>query len=559
MGKRSQKLTEEEKKAKFGDKYDPDWLKKHPRKPGEPGKREEKRDVPERNDYTFYVYDEQVSKDAASFSYPYLQGLNHAINVKTVTYDTTGNGTVSTVTKRSVDLQQAMGIAYIPYYGYNSQVNDGINIAAMELFTFIRHKARGARTYQASDCEMYVLAASDVYSNLMEAKRILGIAQSYSPENRGFPTLLAQAAGENYLPAVQKTLADKRMRWNVLASKANSIAVPKNFKVFLRRAYVSSNVFADSDSGRGQFYVFRKKGYHVWEAQESSQGTMLKYEEFVHSGADSHLEELLNAVETQLTAILTDDDAQTISGDILNAFGDAEMHEIVMTDEKYVTPVVFDEDILNQIENAVAWKTHTFGSAVSIPSGAFDVTQHTETASGRNYITSGLVLNLKVTNVNFQVMERVVFNSHSTKPDRKTNIEWSRLTSVGVLFNGNVTGTLNNQLAIHAGIELIDGFWYYHMSGSLTPTASLLDSNQLSANTSAAGQAQTAVALSQFDWHPILYINQGGTNSPQLGICGDLKYYTFVEAETMASLHARCNEALFWDASLYKRAKSPSA
>lgn len=178
----------------------------------------DKHGVPWKNDWQYYAVTEQIAKDIGSIPYNKLPGAS-------VKLEAIVNGEKSAL---SYMPQSVCVLRYLTTCGRATERTSGINMAAVQLYTFVRHANSGARNYEAADLMMYILAMRDIYAEYFELKRVIGLAMSYTYTNKNLPDLLIQACGVDPID-LRRNLAQYRGRLNVLAEKINSWAVPKYF------------------------------------------------------------------------------------------------------------------------------------------------------------------------------------------------------------------------------------------------------------------------------------------------------------------------------------------
>lgn len=300
--------------------------------------------IPTSNDWRFYAVNEQIAKDLGSIPYNVIPGLDHSLDY----YDAISGSSASNVQMSNANV---LTLEYVLGPGFCNTATDGPNMAAKQLYSFVRRANSGARNYEAPDLFMYILAMQDIYATYFEARRVITLAQAYSAENRVMPQKLIAALGVNYAD-LSANLSVYRGQLNVLASQINAFAVPGYFKAFERTAYVASNVFVDATTVRGQFYALARAGYRTWSGTASETGTSLVYNDLIVSTLRTFKVKFLDVLTAQLNALFYDDDANTMSGDILKAFGSTKLYGVPSDlSESTVTFPVFDEDVLNQIEN----------------------------------------------------------------------------------------------------------------------------------------------------------------------------------------------------------------
>lgn len=524
-------LTEEEKKAKFGDKYDPNYKNKS-------GKRNTDA-APKRNDGHIYIINDQIGKQVANLPYNKLPGLQYPVPVDTVSVAST----VGTIThsSRNATVGTVMAITYWPYFGMNTKAADGLNVAARQLYSYVRHANSGARNYEAPDIMMYVAALSDIYGEFFELRRALGIPKWYELRNRAIPQAVMQALDIDATAISQN--ANYTAQLNILAAKINSLAVPKYFDIFLRRAFLSSKLFLDSNSIRGQIYAFKRGGYYTWSGKTSTTGTELKFQT-ISSSANSMLQRLAR-LTAMVDALLEDEDAAIISGDILKAFGEGNLYSLLNIPSDFVVEFSMDEDVLAQIENMMLLPSYGIQLTSATTISAMNVTQEDQ------LIKSGIKIDLSNVPAGFlgtnnTWRQAVLLNSHKEDPDYVDNMEWTRL--LPIMYPTEVNGgAAPSEYGVFGGLELPISLTMYYPGGSTT-----LNSNNVGSSISSP---YTYMLLEEFDWHPTMYADTSFASGAVTIPGADVKVWTWITSDVLAQMHQLANEAVVWDQDLYKRAK----
>ena len=471
------------------------------------------REIPERNDWRFYAISEQEAKAVASFPFNVLAGRP---------IDLMWKSTADTITPTMSESGGAvMVLDYMPSIGRASSTNDAANIAARRFYTYIRHANSGAKVYEAPDLMMYFLAMIDIIVGYFHAKRDYGILQTYSRSNRNMPSTLMTALG---LTATDvSSLASHNFRLNVIANRINSFCLPKDILALQRFAYIASNVFIDASTIRGQFYVFHKKGYYLFKPVAQSTGSSLQYKDNV---VPVTLGVQLSHLESQLDALFGDDDINTMSGDVLKAFKE-NVYNIAGVPSDYTIEPVFDEDILNQIQNASL-------CGVSVADASLGVTQSNNIIKFQPQAND---LPNTVANGAY------IFNSHKDDPQYTDNIEWSRLY------------TFKDGAIVKCGLECLI---------QITLVSSGSESYVLTRTTmspSGDNDWNALLLMSQFNWHPFMYLfsSQGSTPNVQVTtkpIFGDLRYYAILDKATISRTHDSAVLAAYYGGELYGKTEA---
>lgn len=512
-GSKRPRLSEEEKKKKFGDKYDPNYSQNKSKDGYEGPKKESKL-----NDWEWYALSEEIAKSIGGFSYSDLTGVPK-------------NVTITTATSKDTDVstgvwlnQNVMKVGYINAQFATADVTSSLSKAATQLYVFLRHVNSGARNYEPADVMAVVLAMREIYSEFFEIKRALGIARYFNFFNRAIPEVLEQALQIDF-DDLKKNIAIYRGELNILANTINSIAIPRYFKAFERAALISSVVFSDSDSMRGQFYVYDRMGYYTFSGTSETTGSALIFNTKAAIGTVETIAIRLDRLNNMVAAILEDTDANTITGDVLHAFKDTEVYILDQIPDDYMVVPVFNEDLLAQVENSISLVS--CGMQLNYAdAGTLNVTQ----AQGRLVWQPTFT---KSTSGNLFKLSHYLFNSHKDEVDYRDNLEWSRL-----LFTINVSGGANRTMTITStGLELV--VEHFIFSAPNTTPIAIIQFNPSTAQ---------MMALEQFDWHPTVYST---TTIGALSTGADLKKFVWIEESLIAKIHDAANNASFTSLDLY--------
>lgn len=557
---KKQPMSEEEKKAKFGDKYDPNYQSAK-QKP-QPSDKAKRWDYAKRtNDWSWYALSEQIAKDFGSLPYNTLGGSAY-----TVTNNTRRNDAKINVYPQQIMLlltQQSLNSSEVlSDTGSASTTDAGLRTAANQLYQYLRHVNSGARNYEPADVFMTILAIRDIYSQYCEIKRAIGLMQYYTMQNLKIPELLVRSLGFDYSDLIEN-YANYRGQLNVLAKRINAFAMPAYFKAFYRLDYIYSNVFMDSDSQRGQYYVFRRSGFYTFSGRTSEQGSELVWRGSYTSDGRI-MSNTLYDLRNMIRAIETDTDALTMAGDVLAAFKDAQLLQMAQIPEDYVVAPMFDENILNQIENSVALSAYVSTPTALVSGDAYQSQWNMTQSNGQlNNIklswpsTAGNPLLKEISPVDY------IFNSHKDKPDFKDNLDWSRLVAVCTALTPLNTGD-NQQLFIHStGLEMIVAYYMYTSkpdNDGIMNDRSTVDQTITCGTQVPKATVLGALKMANYDWHPFIYVYEvtgtaGTLTATAFVPYGDTKKMTIIDQRVATNLNNVATLAAFWADGLFDHTK----
>ena len=486
-----------------------------------------------KNPVDWYISNDQLARDAASLPYNVMTG--QVFDLKKSQTDSGAYGTSA--------FPGICKISFMTSVGYSESATSAINTASRSIYSWVRHQNSGHSNYEAPDLTIYIMGMMEVYAAYFEACRVYKIAMTYKLTNRYVPKAILDSLGVNATD-IMNNLAQFRAGLNLVAAKISCMAVPNNFTTFYRHAMLLSNVFLDSDTDRGQYYVFNRSHYRVYDAT----GTTGGYLKTMAYKANLTHKDILDTLNTMMDAILSDEDMNIMSGDILKAYDMSSLYSIPNIEEEETISFVFDESVLSQIENAVCQFDELKEPAGATYTG-LDISQkdgyilHTPTMAGKDNGTTATYWMIKMLNY-------YVVNSHIDNPDYKFNVEATRLMNIAV------PNADKSQYKIYSGSELLTGIKYYYLSRSSDDDKIYLSSTDYTSNIFAlssdeAWPVRTDSVLFRclieecFDWHPFSYILDHGAfheatagNLNQLyPPAGDVKTYAVVDENVIKNLH----------------------
>ena len=494
-------------------------------KKGSRGK-QSNRDNPRRNDWRFYAASEEIAKSVASVPFNYMGGTPFKISGTVFVSE----GTPSVALSNTAAIPAVMALDYIPSIGnVLPGTATSINLASAQLYTMIRRANSGAKVYEAADVMMYVLAMQDIYASYFNCKRALGCLKLHTIQNHNLPKAILRALQIDY-EDLRANAAQYRAMLNELATKINAFAIPSYFKAFDRAAFINSRLFGDSNDIKGQIYLYHKTGYYVWSATASTAGSSLKWDQYVVDDTGSSqtltLREYISILNTQIDALYLDSDILTMSGDIFKAFP-GKLYAVSEIGEDFVTEILFDNDVLAQIENSFALIPNYSLIGHNNWNLNMDVVQSNQLISFNPFVETRddpfmFELGLTLTNR--------AFNSHKENPDFKDVLEWTRNSTVVSI---EISSTGVRARAVQSGLEIVLGYniWYYN-----SQTLTVLSFGHIVPSLSTNLGAQQIALLSNFDWMPILYAPGTVANAPCY-VHGDIKNVTLLDSEVLSRIH----------------------
>lgn len=239
----------------------------------------------------------------------------------------------------------------MPTVGQAANPSAPINIAATATYSFVRHANSGHSNYDAPDLMIYLLSMTQVYAYINFLQRAYGVATLYSQRNRYMPAALLESM--NIDPSdIQAHLADFRYGINVLINKAASLAIPNNMPIFNRQAFLYQNIYTEGSSVKDQMYLYNPLGFWKYTLKPDDLSGRCSYVAYRTSDDKRYsCNELIEFGNQLLYPILSSEDMNIMSGDILKAYGQ-NIIKLQSLGLDYPMVPVYNLAVLEQIKNA---------------------------------------------------------------------------------------------------------------------------------------------------------------------------------------------------------------
>lgn len=475
------------------------------------------------NDVRWYGQNPQLIKDFASLPFNYMLGAP-------IPSDNLG------ITANSIS--GIMTLKFIPTAGVATSETSPVNVAMRSLFAQVRRANSGSTNYDPADLMLYVLAMDSALSYLAYMKRGLGMLYAETPYNRYYVKYLMQASGYDYA-SFSANAANIRGYVNLYAAKLSSMAIPAYFSYLARHQWMCSNYYWDSPTVRAQTYVFCPAGFLKFALDSEGAGS-LTYAPVPILRADS----IVTYGDQLLNPIITNQDFNIMSGDVLKAFGDGGVVKPAGIADGAVLLPQYSEEVLMEIENATVH---------GISSPKYSIRQNTAVGGGYLYeeqnFSKMILVNTAGNNTALpkqaitQYMldglnsKSQILNFHKDGPSPEDIMVATRMKSFGHITGlptvdgtTNVTDPSGPVSVIYVPVtvtghasEIFTIMTMYRLSygsGSVNPSVTSMTTStyelvgsytytgQTGSSTASAGAMERSnllsVSLSQFDWHPFV-------------------------------------------------------
>lgn len=476
------------------------------------------------NGWDWYAKNQQQLIGAASFSYNTPLG-------DPLPWDSL----VPKMDRAAVAGQGISGIAafcFVPGIGRSANSTSPANLAAQNIYSYVRYMNSGAKNYDPADLMLYMMTFDSIYMMWNWMKRIYGYCNTYSAYNRYMPRAYAEAENIDF-DDVSTQLADFRLMLNQFAARISSFCVPGVMPIFVRHSWLVSNIYKDSDTYKAQQYLYTPAGYYVYDETSSKFGGQLVWNDLIRRKTKLKLVDLRDIMNAMLDAIAYSEDVGVMSGDILKAYGQDKLFTISPIEADYTVLPVYNTEVLNQMHNATL-----HGYLAEANFSKYNITQNPDTGY--------LVYNPRApkgSNVNPSTSIMI-------------NMQWDDVTPANTMVGTrlsacNIDDGDSGTYAFYAiGSEFIcREYVITFIDGGHTIQKSLFESHVAACDVAPTAVRDQIAGLlgrlsitSQFDWHPLLILaaqdkSQSNPTFKCFGMFGDVNNYTVLSQDNLKELH----------------------
>lgn len=493
------------------------------------------------NDVAWYSKNEALLRDSASFPFgvPLGTRANNHFNANLSQF----GGLQAVVSDTAQSIAGVCAVHFIPTIGLSDDTYSAANLAARNIYSFVRHANSGSANYDSPDLMMYLLATDSVFAYYASLVRIYGIMQTYSATNRYLPKALIDAMNVSY-EDILMNLPQFRYYINQLALKLGALCVPASMSYIERHIWMNSFVYTDAPSWKAQCYEYVQDVFYKFVEVTDGPG-YLGYQSSPFNGtAKATVQSLINYGNELLEPLLASEDIGIMSGDILKAFGRDNLFYVNMIAEDYSVMPGYSAEVLSQIENAVVLG---FPTATPIDgqinprnitqvvtggkAGALRQHFYFESPGGQNY----QALQTQVIALAFNR----ILNFHKDDPSAGDTIVATRLMNIVTEL---ALDSGSNPTVIYSceqlGSEIVSQVHLFNINaaGDLIDTPIQrygLLSGSVTSNTQMA-------MLATFDWAPILAVvdlSADKTKARLIGYTADFDNYTEISASDIKRMH----------------------
>lgn len=396
----------------------------------------------------------------------------------------------------------------------NPNPTAAINLAAKNIYSFVRHKNSGAANYESPDLMMAIEAATNAFSAIALGIRAYGIAMYYNQKNRYTPQALLSAMGFDPNDVINN-LANFRYGINSRIARSQVIWVPNNLSIVARRFWLNTNVYKDSESHKAQFYMFTPGSFYKFEPKTSSTGSSLSVQNW-GAGTQHTVAQYFALVDSLLDPIISDEDMGIMFGDMLKAYGENNLFRITAIPDDYAVVPVHNKEVLYQIHNA---------TSINIPNSVVK-------QDGNGNIYQEMMQGGR----NTPQVSEAILNYWEENPTPETVMVSTRMHSLVGTLGYNGTGYVMYPLS---GTEYVQRFRIFQYNAANALINNAIQTFDVGNNTDIY-----ASILSKFDWAPVYLpttFTQGATASADTWVADtlfqDLDNYTLTGPNTILKMH----------------------
>jgi hypothetical protein len=484
------------------------------------------------NDVAWYTHSKELLNGSASISMNNAAGAGMNLVGGGVDSNTIGTIPPNPAEYNNFDhrLFHVPGICVVrtlPCAGFAKDNTSPVNVAAKNIYTWVRHMNSGAKNYNSPDLMIYIIAMTQAYAFYAWLTRLYGVVNLYSQVNRYLPDALIRAMGADPI-TLRKQLPQLHYYINAYANKLGSMCIPSNMPLVWRQTWMYSGLYSDGDNQKSQLYLYNPSQFLAYSATADTQGGKLVATLMPRGDqAPFNFTQITSLGDSLLNPILSDEDMNIMSGDIKKAYGESGLMKVSEIERNYTIVPKYSPEVLAQMQNATI-----------VPINNMDIVQDVDqnclvnaikwadfSASPKNWVGGGLnhVFNLFGEDSS---PERVMVASRLMSTMRETVTFNADHTIKSLAYDLTSCGT---EIAVETTIWTI--YPETHKTVNLTDRTSFGQMTFLN-----------AIARTKFAYAPIFMIAvQESTPTEDVyypqGVVGDLDNWTVLDHNDIRKMH----------------------
>lgn len=485
------------------------------------------------NDVAWYARNSELLQSAASLGFSSTTGLPDS------------NGVI------------VPGVMQIPFVASLGGTNNTAVImqAANSIYSYVVHQNSRNISYDANDMMMIIHAGKEVFTAIANLIRVYGLMLKSNQENFYQPQAIVKACGLDYADCKANF---ERMLFDIndLISESRQIWVPNTMPVFTRQFWMATNVYQDSESVKGQYYVYVPASLRKLNEQASSSlpSLLTQVKEWnVINGMTWNV--AVSAVRSCIESLMNSQYRGVIFGDILKAYGEANLFKISFVDLSYTVTPSYDKEVLTQIENL---SFRALVSAERANPQLWVSEFHTDANSGQIVETYGSAVSSNaIASDAWNCFPQSYHNLNFHFQGQPTAADIMVATRLAAMNNFVATGpnvssptTIVSILPQYCGTEWCAGLNIIQLTSSSSMNVVSMYPRRYSTYTADVPAASYAVILNSvaltaaFDWAPWITLGtQSGQSATSIGswvttgYVADVDNYLIVDVNNMYRMH----------------------
>lgn len=477
------------------------------------------------NDVSWYAKNEAMLRDAASYSYNNPLGSNVPWNNLITGGANLSFGPVQ-ISGSNKAFPGLMSISVLPCIGISTHSGSPANIAAENVYSYVRYMNSGAKNYDQADLMLYLMAMDSIYACWNWGKRAYGYLRTYSQENQYMPKAYLMAdinTADLSSNTMSTSLANFRYYLNQAAARISAFCVPAVMPYFIRHSWMFSNIYKDSDTEKAQQYMFVPNGFYKYSETSSSSGGELKALDTIKTTygqpAMNTLSSYISFLNSMIDAVASSEDVGVMSGDILKAYGQEKLFKLAPIEPDYAVFPVYNEEVLNQIHNLTVVPTKPTWDAT------YNVTQE----------NGYLKWNPTIQPFDFARSSVLV------------NMPWQNVTPANTMVGTRLTAVTAASGIQTCGSEIVTRLTVFERTATgktqkTEYTSFYLKIDPVTDLETYSYGVDDILKITNFDWHPMFIIlcahgSLSALKYDVAGIIGDISNYTLIEKDGLEKLH----------------------
>lgn len=469
----------------------------------------------------------------------------------------------------------------VPGPGVATGGTDPVNIAAKNIYSYIRQANSGGKNYDPNDLMSYLLAVDEAYMLYFDAARILGVINLYNNENRYAPRVIVRALGWDY-DDILSNLANFKYYINAFANKLNALPVPKLWPFYQRHAWMYGGIYADGTSPKAQLYAFAPT---IARYRDDATGKLVAFTltelstdvigaRVTSPAAARTVKSFKIATDKVFEHLINSQDVGTMGGDIKKAFGEGGLITASMVPDNYVIVPTYDEEVLSQFQNATITDgiynvDITMDNSIDGGNVVYTPMLSVKPKSVSDYVGSSFKAVCKILPYQYDTIVNLSLND----PKPGDTVVATRLQCVAKRDGYKMLdGTTNawakaepsekivqaNAYALDiefCGTEIVSAMNIWHFGfdseGHWTPRSSTIAGCQMVIQQSLSGFLASLDMLSKFKFHPIGHYavysqpSGGDVKFVEGGAIAEIDNYAIIQHEVLGNMHSVCLLSMF--------------